>query len=126
MLVFDDGAFSEDNTFLVTEIMAHNPLSVLSKDLGVPVSAFKDIPDGELFIFPGTAAPKDISKQNITSSAGSLPKARAYSYHWSEQTPLELPGGSVKIVDPQTFPEAKNFAAALVTIKPGAMREIHW
>jgi len=126
MLVFDDGTFSEDNTFLVSEIMAHNPLSVLSKNLDVPVSAFKDIPAGELFIFPGTAAPKDISKQNITSSVGYLPKAQAYSYHWSEQTPMTVAGGSVKVLDPVTFPIAKNFAAALVTIKPGAMREIHW
>ncbi|KAF2421225.1 Bicupin, oxalate decarboxylase/oxidase [Tothia fuscella] len=125
MLVFDDGAFSEDNTFLVTELMAHNPLSVLSKDLGIPVSAFKDLPAGELFIFPGTKAPTDISKQNITSSAGALPKSRAYSHHCSEQAPMEFPGGSVKTLDPQTFPEAKNFAAALVTVKPGAMREIH-
>jgi len=29
MLVFDDGTFSEDNTFLVTEIMAHNPVFTL-------------------------------------------------------------------------------------------------
>lgn len=37
-----------------------------------------------------------------------------------------MPGGSVKIVDPTTFPAASNFAAALVTVQPGAMREIHW
>jgi hypothetical protein len=27
MLVFDDGNFSEDNTFLASEIFAHNPVS---------------------------------------------------------------------------------------------------
>lgn len=37
-----------------------------------------------------------------------------------------MPGGSVKILDPTTFPVAENFAAALVTVQPGAMREIHW
>lgn len=26
MLVFDDGSFSETNTFLATEIFAHNPV----------------------------------------------------------------------------------------------------
>lgn len=26
MLVFDDGSFSEDNTFLASEIIAHNPV----------------------------------------------------------------------------------------------------
>lgn len=49
-----------------------------------------------------------------------------YSYHWSEQAPLQVAGGSVKVLDPLTFPIASNFAAALVTVKPGAMREIHW
>jgi oxalate decarboxylase family bicupin protein len=32
----------------------------------------------------------------------------------------------VKIVDPLTFPIASTFSAALVTVKPGGMREIHW
>lgn len=90
------------------------------------VSAFDDIPDGELFIFPGTPAPKDIKEQNVTSSAGALTGPASYTYHWSEQTAHEVPGGSVKIVDPLTFPVAPNFSAALVTIKPGALREIHW
>ncbi|KAF2755582.1 putative oxalate decarboxylase [Pseudovirgaria hyperparasitica] len=126
MLVFDDGAFSEDNTFLASEVFAHNPKSVLSKNLEVPTSAFDNIPSGELFIFPGTPAPKDIEKQNITGSAGPIPKSKTYSYHWSEQEAHRVAGGSVKIVDPLTFPIAKDFSAALVSVKPGAMREIHW
>lgn len=48
------------------------------------------------------------------------------TYHWSSQAAYEVPGGSVKILDPTTFPIAENFAAALVTVQPGAMREIHW
>lgn len=126
MLVFDAGDFSEDNTFLATEIFAHNPRAVLSKDLGVPVDAFKNIPAGELFIFPGTAAPKDIQQQNITGSAGSIPNSVSYTFHWSMQKPLVTAGGTVKVVDPKTFPIAPNFSAALVTVRPGAMREIHW
>lgn len=30
------------------------------------------------------------------------------------------------IIDPNTFPIAAGFSAAIVTVKPGAMREIHW
>ncbi|KAL0263220.1 hypothetical protein SLS55_002198 [Diplodia seriata] len=126
MLVFDDGSFSEDNTFLVSEIFAHNPKTVLAKDLHVNTSAFDNIPDGELFIFPGTKAPTDIEKQNVTGSAGVLAGAASYTYHFSEQPAHEVPGGSVKIVDPLTFPAAPNFSAAVVTIKPGALREVHW
>jgi oxalate decarboxylase family bicupin protein len=126
MLVFDDGAFSEDNTFLATELFSHTPKEVLSKNLGVPTSAFNNLPTPNLFIFPGTAAPGDIQKQNITGSAGILPNNQSYSFHWSQQEPYTVPGGSVKILDPLTFPIASKFSAALVTIHPGAMREIHW
>jgi oxalate decarboxylase family bicupin protein len=126
LLVFDDGDFSEDNTFLATEVFLHTPREVLSKNFGVDVSAFNKIPDNELYIFKGTPAPADIEKQNVTTTAGLVPRAQSYSYHFSEQPAHEVAGGSVKIVDPLTFPIAKNFSAAVVTVHPGGMREIHW
>ncbi|KAK5164865.1 uncharacterized protein LTR77_009529 [Saxophila tyrrhenica] len=126
LLVFDEGDFSEDATFLVSELFQRNPKSVLAKDLRVNTSAFDNIPEGELYIFPGTPAPKNISEQNSTGPAGIIPKANTYSYHLSQQQAYEVPGGSVKIIDPVTFPSAYNFASALFTIKPGAMRELHW
>lgn len=126
LLVFDSGSFSEDSTFLVSELFERNPKSVLAKDLRVDTSAFDNIPEGELYIFPGTAYPSNISESNITGPAGIIPTSGTYSYHFSEQAAYEVPGGSVKIIDPATFPAASNFAAALFTIKPGAMRELHW
>ncbi|KAB8210274.1 Cupin [Aspergillus parasiticus SU-1] len=126
LLVFDDGDFSEDNTFLASQVFSHNPRSVLAKNFDLPISAFNDIPEDELYIFPGTKAPKDIEEQNVTTAAGIVPLSQSYSYHFSEQPAHEVAGGSVKIVDPVTFPIATNFAAAIVTVKPGGMREIHW
>lgn len=126
LLVFDSGDFSEDNTFLATEMLVRSPISVWSKDLRADVKEFEDLPAGERFIFNGTAAPADISKQNITSSAGSLWGDGAYTYHWSQQEAFQTEGGSVKILDPETFPVAEMFSAALVVLQPGAMREIHW
>ena len=126
LLVFDNGGFSEDGTFLVSEMFLRNPLEVLSKDLQADLSAFDNLPQNQLYIFDGTPAPKNISEQNTTSSAGSISGNGSYTYHWSQQAPFEMPGGSVKILDPLTFPVAKMFSAALVTIQPGAMRELHW
>ena len=126
LLVFDDGSFSEENTFLVSETLARNPIDVLAKDFRTDVSAFNNIPQDQLYIFPGTPAPTNISAQNTTGPAGVLPISQSYSYHFSQQAPYEVPGGSVKIIDPTTFPIASSFSAALVTVKPGAMREIHW
>ncbi|KAI8191134.1 Oxalate decarboxylase OxdD [Colletotrichum sp. SAR11_239] len=126
LLVFDQGDFSEENTFLMTELMLRNPISVLSKNLKADVSEFANIPKDQLYIFNGTPPPKDIQEQNQTSSAGALTGDESYTYHWSQQKPFEVPGGSVKILDPLTFPIAENFSAALVVVQPGAMREIHW
>lgn len=126
MLVFDDGSFSEDNTFLISETFAYNPKEALAKNFQTDTSAFDNIPAGELFIFPGTEAPSDIEAQNVTGPAGAISPVNSYSFHWSQQEPIVTPGGTVKIIDSSVFPIAKNFAAALVTIHPGAMREIHW
>ncbi|KAJ5054374.1 uncharacterized protein L3040_000649 [Drepanopeziza brunnea f. sp. 'multigermtubi'] len=128
LLVFDDGDFSEDNTFLASEVFAHNPKALLSKNFGgLPLSAWDKIPAGELFIFPGTPAPTDIAEQNIVGSAGIVPVENSYTYHLSKEAPtITTEGGSVKIVDPKTFPLAEKFSAAIVTVKPGAVREIHW
>ena len=51
LLVFDDGNFSEDSTFSVTDWLAHTPREVLAKNFGVPETAFAGIPEKELFIF---------------------------------------------------------------------------
>jgi quercetin dioxygenase-like cupin family protein len=50
LLVFDQGDFSEDGTFLVSETFMRNPIEVLSKNFHADVSAFKDIPTGELYV----------------------------------------------------------------------------
>lgn len=125
LLVFDDGSFSEDATFLVSEMFMRNPKEVLSKTLQTPVSAFDNIPADELYIFDGTPAPANISAQNMTGPAGILPLNESYTYHWSQQEAKQFPGGSVKILDTTTFPVATDFAGALITIEPGAMRELH-
>ncbi|KAI4252091.1 MAG: hypothetical protein LQ352_004474 [Teloschistes flavicans] len=125
LLIFDSGTFSEDNTFLATELFLRTPKSVLAKDLRTDISAFENLPKSELYIFPGTPAPANLSAQNITGPAGSI-TSNPYTYHFSQQDPYVVPGGSVKIIDPTTFPIAFNFSVALVVVQPGAMREIHW
>ncbi|MCJ1322307.1 hypothetical protein MMC15_007655 [Xylographa vitiligo] len=126
LLVFDQGSFSEEDTNLASELFLRNPTAVLAKDLKTDVSAFDALPTGELYIFPGTPAPASISAQNVTGPAGAIPTEQTYSYHLSQQAPYTVPGGSIKILDPTTFPIASMFSVALVTVAPGAMRELHW
>src|ERR1700676_5119297 len=51
MLVFDDGDFSETDTVLLSDTMAHIPREVLAKNFAVAESAFNNLPRQELFIF---------------------------------------------------------------------------
>jgi oxalate decarboxylase len=50
-----------------------------------------------------------------------------YVFELNELAPLrQTRGGTVKIADSRNFAAAKTIAAALVTVKPGAVRELHW
>ncbi|MGA9306122.1 MAG: cupin domain-containing protein, partial [Candidatus Sulfotelmatobacter sp.] len=51
LLVFDDGNFSEYETVLLTDWMAHTPHEVLSKNFGVSEQALENMPKREKFIF---------------------------------------------------------------------------
>jgi len=55
LLVFDDGNFSEDSTFLLTDWLAHTPCDVLAKNFGASEDKLEKLPTKELYIFP---APK--------------------------------------------------------------------
>ena len=122
LLVFDDGHFSEDSTFGLTDWLAHTPREVLAKNFGVPEQAFARIPEKELFIFQGKP-PGPLTADKV---AGAGPVPKTYSHRLASREPIRTKGGTVRISDSTTFPVANTIAAALVEIEPGAMRELHW
>jgi oxalate decarboxylase len=126
LLVFDDGNFSENEAFLITDWFRRTPREVLAKNFGVAADAFADIPldvDYSRYIFAGTVPPK-LSEDAVESPAGGVPQS--FSYNPEAQEPIQAVGGRVRIVDSTNFPVSKTIAAALVEIDPGAMREMHW
>jgi oxalate decarboxylase len=38
----------------------------------------------------------------------------------------ETDGGAARVIDSTNFPVSKNVATGIVTLKPGAIRELHW
>jgi oxalate decarboxylase len=122
LLVFDDGNFSENETFLITEWLAHTPPEVLAKNFGVPEAAFANLPDS-LWIFAGKV-PGSLSSDAVQSPAGAVPVS--YSHRLLAQEPVKAAGGQVRIVDSSNFPAASTIAAALVEVEPGGLRELHW
>jgi oxalate decarboxylase len=126
LLVFDDGAFSENETFLITDWFAHTPRDVLAKNFGVSESAFADLPldvEHERYIFQ-SEVPPPLCEDTVPSPAGVVPAS--FSHRLLEQAPIMVSGGQVRIVDSSNFPAATTIAAALVEVEPGAMRELHW
>lgn len=126
LLVFDDGNFSENETFLITDWFLHTPRDVLAKNFGVPESAFANIPtdpDRARYIFNGRV-PGPLVRDRVRSPDGAV--LQSYKHRLAAQSPLEAPGGRVRIVDSRNFPVATTIAGALVEVDRGAMRELHW
>ncbi|EJD06750.1 oxalate decarboxylase [Fomitiporia mediterranea MF3/22] len=122
VLVFDDGTFSETSTFQVTEWTAHMPKEVLARNFRVDMSAFDHIPSEELFIFPAAVPSKD--QADTTGPAGTVPNP--YTYKLSQAPEVPLAGGWWKVFDTSVFPAANTIVGALVSVEPGAIRELHW
>jgi oxalate decarboxylase len=126
LLVFDSGSFSENETFLITDLFAHTTRDVLAKNFGVTEAAFDNIPidyEHERYIFSGQV-PGPIAGDIVQSGAGTVPQT--FSHRMMAQEPIVAEGGWVRITDSTNFPAATTIAAALVNIEPGAMRELHW
>jgi oxalate decarboxylase len=126
LLVFDNGSFSENETFLISDWFAHTPREVLAKNFGVPESAFANIPtdvESTRWIFAGEV-PGPIAADTVKSPAGTVPSP--YTYRLLAQEPVKVAGGQVRIVDSHNFPAATTIAAALVEVEPGGLRELHW
>lgn len=123
LLVFDDGDFDEENTFLISDWFKHVPTEVLGKNFGVDASFFGHTPGpDELYIFPAPV-PGPLASDRI---AGATAVPRSFSHRLSAQRPIKTKGGTVRISDSSTFPVSTTIAAALVEVDPGGMRELHW
>ncbi|HMG51547.1 MAG TPA: cupin domain-containing protein, partial [Inquilinus sp.] len=123
LLVFDDGEFDEDGTFLLSDWFKHVPVDVLGKNFGVDPKYFGHTPDPhERYIF-NLPVPGPLAGDKI---AGATQVPQVFSHKMMAQTPIKTRGGTVRITDSSVFPASKTIAAALVEIEPGGMRELHW
>ena len=125
LLVFDDGNFDEFHTFLITDWLSHTPKDVLAKNFDVPQSTFDAVPKKELFIFQ-TALPGDLRAEQTQAAQGTGTVPKRFDFKASAMKPTKVTrGGEVKIIDSKTFPVTP-ISAAIVTLKPGGLRELHW
>jgi len=126
LLVFDEGNFSEYETFLISDWLAHTPSKALAKNLRLPPEALRVLPHQELYIFPGTV-PGPLEDDRKAVGGAVVESKTSYTFRMkSMKATVETSGGDTRVVDSSVFPASKTIASALVRVKPGGMRELHW
>src|SRR6202040_2108041 len=92
LLVFDDGDFDEDDTFLLSDWVKHIPNDVLAKNFGVPGSSFDHVPGpGQRYIF-ASAVPGSLESDKI---AGAVPVSPTFSHKMLAQQPIKTKSGTL-------------------------------
>jgi len=125
LLVFNQGDFDEFSTFLLTDWFAHTPKEVLAKNFAVADSVFENVPKKELFMF-ATDAPRPLAEEQRQAATGTGSIDEKFVFKASTMKPTKVrAGGEVHIVDNKNFP-VTDIAAAIVRLKPGGLRELHW
>jgi len=126
LLVFDEGGFSEYQTFLISDWLVHTPQQILSRNLRLPDASLAKLPTDELYIFPGHL-PGSLEDDKLAVGGKAVESKVDYTFRMTAmKATKESAAGSVRVVDSRLFPPSRTVAAALVTVKPGAIRELHW
>lgn len=126
VICFDDGHADEFNTLLVTDWFAHTPPEVLAKNFGVPEEIFARIPLHNLWIFQGSV-PGDLATDRAAIQKDAPVPTHPFIFPLASSRPFKSTRtGSIHIADSSNFKVSTAVAAALVTVPPGAIREMHW
>jgi oxalate decarboxylase len=126
VICFDDGHANEFNTLLLSDWIAHTPPEILAKNFGVPAETFAKIPLHNLWIFQGTL-PGDLAADRAAVARHAEPPPYPFVYPLASSAPAkENTGGAIRVADSTNFNVATTVAAALVTVRPGGVREMHW
>src|ERR1700751_3122697 len=108
LLVFDEGMFSEDNTFLISAWVAHTPPEILTKNSNLDRSAIARLPKDELYIFPGQV-PGSLAQDKAAIGGKNVESSIQYTFKLSTMAPTkQTSGGEVRIADSHNFPASKN------------------
>ncbi|UPK32720.1 cupin domain-containing protein [Bradyrhizobium sp. 186] len=126
VICFDDGHADEFNTLLVSDWFAHTPPEILAKNFGVPADTFAKIPLHNLWIFQGTV-PGDIAGDRTAMQKDAPVVTHPFIFPLGSSRPFKSSDtGSIQVADSSNFKVSTAVSAALVTVRPGGIREMHW
>ncbi len=124
ILVFDNGYFSEFETFSVTDWIGHTPPRLLSKNLGLPAEAFDKFPKKEVYFARGPVPPEEIQPEHRQALHA---PPDTHKYRMLSQAPHSLhTGGREWRIGQDRFPISKTVTGVILDLNPGGLRELHW
>src|SRR3954453_19432987 len=122
ILSFDNGAFSEHGTFSIPDWVDVTPKDMLAQNFGLPKDVFDAFPKGETYIQAGPVLP--------TSEALDAPWPRESTHKFSllrdPRAARDFEGGTFREATVDEWPISKTMSGGVMTIKPGATRNLHW
>jgi oxalate decarboxylase len=122
VLIFDNGYFSENETFSISDWFAHTPARVLEKNLGLPPDLSASFPQKEVYMARGPLPGRLPSDPPPGLSRG----GQTYRYRLLAQEPRRFPGGDIRMVGAAEFPISTTLTGALLNLEPAGLREMHW
>ncbi|GGC88794.1 cupin domain-containing protein [Chelatococcus reniformis] len=124
ILIFDNGDFSEDHTFSVTDWLSRTPAAVVAQSLGLSAAEVAQLPRSEAYFAQGSVP----DGRSFDAAPRRTPElVTAHRYPLLAQQPRRVPGGGTqRTVTVAEFPISTTMAGSLLEIEPGAMRELHW
>lgn len=127
ILIFDNGNFSEDHTFSVTDFVSSMPPEIIAQNLGLSLEEVAELPQKEVYFAAGVV-PDELSVNAAARPEESdIELISLHRYPLHSQQPRIIPGGGLqRLVTRKEFPISTTMAGSVLELQPGALREMHW
>ena len=124
ILIFDNGNFSEDHTFSITDFIAHVPKEIVAQNFNLTLDEVDEMPKKEAYFAFGSIPDSSSAISTLRRSPELITKHR-YPLH--AQQPRIVPGGGKqRVVSQKEFPVSTTMTGSVLELQPGALREMHW
>ncbi len=122
ILSFDNGAFSEHGTFSISDWVNLTPKDMLARNFGLAPALFEPFPKGETYIQAGQIL--------LASQAKDAPWPKESTHKFALLNDVharrDFDGGDFYLASVDEWPISTTMSGALMRIKPGKMKELHW
>lgn len=127
ILIFDNGNFSEDHTFSITDFISSVPPEIAAQNLGLSLEEVAALPQKEAYFAAGPV-PDEMSAMAMSRPEESnIELTSLHRYPLHAQQPRIIPGGGLqRMVSAKEFPISKTITGSVLELLPGALREMHW